>query len=85
MSYLKRIGVASSQWLNVAVLNGKPVDRLASRAYKKAVYDAPQSSLWGFFMRAINWSMDDKDYCRKAYIDSISKAHEYLLETEGKH
>lgn len=73
MSRLKRIGAATSQWLNVAVFNGQVDETISARAYRQEL----SSHSWAVARKLIDklFTLYETEHCRKSYESERLRKH----------
>jgi len=72
--YLLRLADATSQWLNVLLLNGDANESISGRAHRAG---------WWNTERVIDWvfSPFEDDHCRRAHAADVARVKKFL---EGK-
>jgi len=73
-NYLTRLGDATSQWLNVALLNGDANESISGRAHREG---------WKTAERIIDWLLRPlgPDHCRTAYEADVARAFDLVKES----
>lgn len=75
MNWFIRVGDATSQWVNVFLLNGHPNESLSGRAWRT-------QSVWYKVIDLLLWF--DPDHCRTSHMNDVLYAKQ-LVEAEITH
>ena len=78
LGYATRVGDATSQLVNVAVLFGdNPNESVSGRSHRLK----PKSKTWGWVNASIDWVFD-QDHCERAYLKDVERAKRTIEESE---
>jgi len=85
-SYPWRVGDATSQWLNVVVLNGDANESISGRAARITVVDGIQHRGWNTAYRVINriFSPWQENHCLEAYGNDVLRAKTLVAYAEAR-
>lgn len=76
LGYATRVGDATSQLVNVAVLLGdNPNESVSGRSHRVK----SQSKAWNWVNAAIDYVFDE-DHCERAYVNDVARAKKTLEE-----
>ena len=79
LGYATRVGDATSQLINVAVLLGYNANESVSgRSHRLKDVSKP----WGWANAAIDYVFDE-DHCERAYVNDVARAKKTLEESES--
>ena len=80
LGYVTRIGDASSQLVNVALLWGQnPNESVSGRSWRMK----DKSKGWGWARASIDYVFDD-NHCERAYINDVARAEKTVQEAKPK-
>ena len=80
LDYVVRIGDATSQWINVAVLFGDNANESVSgRAHRLK----DKHKAWAWMNSSINFVFDD-DHCERAYTNDVTRAAKTMNQSKPK-
>ena len=74
MTWLIRIGDATSQWVN-SLFGGHPNESISGRAYR-------ENKPWRKWIDALLWF--DRDHCKTAYLNDVKYAAQLLARHKGQ-
>lgn len=80
LGYVTRVGDATSQLVNVAILFGdNPNESVSGRSHRLK----DKSKAWGWANAAIDYVFD-QDHCERAYINDVARAEKTVKEAKPK-
>ena len=80
LGYVTRVGDATSQLVNVAVLWGQnPNESISGRSWRMK----DKSKGWGWARASIDYVFDD-NHCERAYINDVARAEKTIQEAKPK-
>lgn len=80
LGYTVRVGDATSQLVNVAILFGdNPNESVSGRSYRLK----DNNKAWGWVNASIDWVFD-QDHCERAYLNDVARAAKTLNEAKPK-
>jgi len=80
INYVTRVGDATSQLVNVAILFGdNPNESVSGRSHRLK----DKSKAWGWANAAIDY-LFDQDHCERAYLNDVARAEKTVKEAKPK-
>ena len=79
LKYVTRVGDASSQLVNVAILFGdNPNESVSGRSHRLKSVSKP----WSWLNATIDYVFDD-NHCERAYVNDVARAKKTVQEAES--